>query len=69
MVIRSASTMFRLVATVRGGSTNAPAASVRYASTDEAREAAKRLMHEYQRVVRVMIVEEPSRFVEWMDRG
>ena len=41
----------------------------RYASADEAREAGKQLMREHQRVVRVMVVEEPSRFVEWMDRG
>ena len=62
-------TMFKLVATVRGGATNAPAVSVRYDTVDAARGAAKQLMHEHQRVVRVMIVEEPSRFVEWMDRG
>ena len=62
-------TMFKLVATVRGGTTNAPAAALQYPSADAAREAAKQLMHEYQRVVRVMIVEEPSRFVEWMDRS
>ena len=61
--------MFKLVTTVRGGSVNAESASVRYASADEAREAAKKLMHEHQRVVRVMIIEEPSRFVEWMDRS
>ena len=62
-------TMFKLVATVRGGATNAPAIAERYDSVDAARDAAKQLMHEHQRVVRVMIVEEPSRFVEWMDRG
>ena len=62
-------TMFKLVVTVRGGSTNAPAASVRYDTVDAARDAGKQLMQENQRVVRVMIVEEPSRFVEWMDRG
>ena len=61
--------MFKLVTTVRGGSVNAAAASVRYWSADEAREAAKHLMHEHQRVIRVMIIEEPSRFVEWMDRS
>ena len=61
--------MYKLVATVRGGATNAPAVSVRYGTVDDAREAAKQLMHEHQRVVRVMIVEEPSRFVEWMERG
>ena len=61
--------MFKLVTTVRGGAANSPAISLRYASVDEAREAAKQLMQEHQRVVRVMIVEEPSRFVEWMDRS
>ena len=61
--------MFKLITTVRGGAFNAPAASMRYASADEARTAAKELMHEHQRVVRVMIVEEPSSFVEWMDRS
>ena len=61
--------MFKLVTTVRGGSGNAASASVRYSSADEARVAAKELMHEHQRVVRVMIIEEPSRFVEWMDRS
>ncbi len=64
-----AHTMFKLVATVRGGATNAPAAASQYASAEAAREAAKQLMHEHQRVVRVMIVEEPSRFVEWLDRS
>ena len=61
--------MFKLITTVRGGSVNAASASGRYSSADEARVAAKELMHEHQRVVRVMIVEEPSRFVEWMDRS
>jgi len=61
--------MYKLVTTVRGGAVNAPAASARYSSADDARTAAKELMHEHQRVVRVMIVEEPSRFIEWMDRS
>ena len=61
--------MFKLITTVRGGSVNAASASVRYSSADEARVAAKELMHEHQRGVRVMIGEEPSRFVEWMDRS
>ena len=61
--------MFKLITTVRGGAANAPAVSVRYSSVNDAREAAKQLIHENQRVVRVMIVDEPSRFVEWMDRG
>ena len=61
--------MFKLITTVRGGAVNNPAISARYASVDDAKEAAKVLMHEHQRVVRVMIVEEPSRFAEWMDRS
>ena len=39
-------------------------------TVDEARESAKQLMHEHQRVVRVMIVESATtKFVEWMDRS
>ncbi len=62
--------MYKLVSTVRGGAVNSAAVTVNYKSVDEAREAAKLLMHEHQRVVRVMIVEaSDSRFVEWMDRS
>ena len=62
--------MFKLVTTVRGGAVNLPAAFAKYSSVDDARTAAKQLMHEHQRVVRIMIVEEPfSRFVEWFDRS
>ncbi len=62
--------MFRLVSTVRGGSVNSPAIASNYTTVGEARDAAKQLMHEHQRVVRVMIVEAPSsQFVEWMDRS
>ena len=61
--------MFKLVTTVRGGSVNTPAIYLRYSSAGEAREAAKKVMHDHQRIVRVMIVEEPSKFVEWMDRS
>ncbi len=62
--------MFKLVSTVRGGAVNSAAIAVNYESVDVAREAAKQLMRDHQRVVRVMIVEAPdSRFVEWMDRS
>ena len=62
--------MFKLVTTVRGGSVNSPAIASNYVTVEAARDAAKQLMHEYQRVVRVMIVESPSsKFVEWMDRS
>ena len=62
--------MFKLVSTVRGGSVNSPATAKKYNTVDEARDAAKQLMHDHQRVVRVMIVEaQSSGFVEWMDRS
>ena len=61
--------MFKLVTTVRGGTVNLAAAWAKYPSADEARNAAKAVMHEHQRVIRVMIVEEPDRFVEWLDRS
>ncbi len=62
--------MFKLVSTVRGGSVNSPAIASKYTTVEEARDAARQLMHEHQRVVRVMIVESPSsQFVEWMDRS
>jgi hypothetical protein len=62
--------MFRLVSTVRGGSVNSPVIASKYTTVEEARDAAKHLMHEHQRVVRVMIVEaHSSKFVEWMDRS
>ena len=62
--------MFKLVSTVRGGAVNNPAIAATYGSVEEARDAAKQLMHEHQRVVRVMIVQSPdSTFVEWMDRS
>lgn len=62
--------MFKLVSTVRGGSVNSPAIARSYTTVEAARDAAKQLMHEYQRVIRVMIVESPSsKFVEWMERS
>jgi len=69
-VVSLARHMFKIVSTVRGGSVNSPAIAESYATVDEAREAAKGLMHAHQRVVRVMIVESPSsRFVEWLERS
>lgn len=64
------SAMFKLVSTVRGGAVNNPAIAACYGSIEEARDAAKKLMHEHQRVIRVMIVQSPdTKFVEWMDRS
>lgn len=62
--------MYKIVSTVRGGAVNSPAIAASYATVEEARDAAKKLMHEHQRVVRVMIVESPaSKFIEWIDRS
>ena len=63
--------MFKLIVTVRGGSTNHPLISKRFTTLDEARAGAKQLVHESGRVTRVMIVDDDaqSRFVEWIDRG
>ena len=62
--------MFKIVSTVRGGAVNSSRITASYATVDEARESAKQLMHEHQRVVRVMIVESATtKFVEWMDRS
>jgi hypothetical protein len=63
--------MYRLVPTVRGGSTNSPLIARRHDSVDEARAAAKQLMHENSRVVRVAIVVDdlPGRFVEFIERA
>ena len=63
--------MFKLIATVRGGSTNHPLIAKRFTTLDEARAGARQLVHESGRVTRVMIVEEDtaSKFVEWIDRA
>ena len=62
---------YRLIATVRGSAPNSPVAATRYTSLDDAREASKQLMHDNNRVIRVMIVadQESSRFVEWIERS
>ena len=63
--------MFKLIPTVRGGAVNSPLIFARYTSVDEAREATKALIHENQRVTRVMIVDadQDSTFVEWIERS
>ena len=62
--------MFKLVSTVRGGSVNSSAIAVDYATVEDAQQAAKQLMQDHQRIIRVMIVEAPSsRFVKWMERS
>ena len=62
--------MFKLIATVKGGSTSLPQVFIRYGTVDEARAGAKELIHENSRVMRVMIVADdtPTRFVEWIER-
>lgn len=63
--------MFQLVTTVRGGSCNSPLVTKSHDNVEEARAAAKQLMHENGRIARVMIVERngASRFIEWMDKA
>lgn len=62
--------MFRLIATMRrGSSTSLPQASAAYDSIEDARLGAAELMRE-DRILKVMIVrsELPGGFVEWIDR-
>ena len=62
--------MFRLVATMRRGSSpGIPQAWARYASVQTARAGAAEMLRE-DRVLRVMIVrnEIPSAVVEWLER-
>ena len=62
--------MFRLVATMRRGSSSAmPQSWARYASVEAARTGAAELLRE-DRVLRVMIVrnEIPRSLVEWLER-
>lgn len=63
--------MYKLQATVRGGSSNSPILSKRFATVEDARTAAKHLMHENGRIVRVTVVTDamPSSFVEWIERA
>jgi hypothetical protein len=62
--------MFKLVATMRRGSSSGmPQAWARYASVEAARAGAAELLRE-DRVLRVMVVrnEIPQAFVEWLER-
>jgi hypothetical protein len=62
--------MFRLVTTMRRGSSSGmPAAWARYASIEAARAGAVELLRE-DRVLRVMVVRNdiPQTFVEWLER-
>ena len=62
--------MFRLVATMRrGSSTSLPQASEHYSSIEAARAAAGELLRE-DRILKVMIVKNkfPGGYVEWVDR-
>ena len=62
--------MFKLVTTMRrGSSTGMPQAWARYASVEAARVGATELLRE-DRVLRVMVVrnEIPQVFVEWQER-
>jgi hypothetical protein len=68
--VRYRGAMFRLIATMRrGSSTSLPQASAHYASIEAARLGAAELMRE-ERILKVMIVRNqlPGGFVEWIDR-
>jgi hypothetical protein len=61
---------FKLISTMRrGSSTNIPAAWARYPTLEAARDATATLLRD-DRIVRVMIVrnEVPPAFVEWSER-
>jgi hypothetical protein len=66
-----AGAMFKLIPTVRGGAVNSSIVFDRYDTVEAAREAIKTLIHENQRVTRVMIVDDSngSKFVEWIERS
>jgi len=53
----------------RGSASSLPAASMHYATIDDARAGAAELLRE-DRILRVMVVrnEIPQSFVEWLDR-
>ena len=62
--------MFRLVATMRRGSSSGiPSAWARYATVEMARIGAAEMLRE-DRILRVMIVRDeiPQAFVEWQER-
>ena len=62
--------MFRLIATMRrGSSTSLPQASAHYGSIEAARLGAAELLRE-DRILKVMIVRNtvPGGYVEWIDR-
>ena len=63
--------MFKLIATVKRGSTNSALVARRFESLEDARAGAKELMHENQRVSRIMVVhdERPVRFAEWIEKS
>jgi hypothetical protein len=62
---------YKLIATVRGGSTNSPLTNRRFETVDEARAGAKQLMHENPRINRItIVVDGPTvKFVEWIEKS
>ncbi len=63
--------MLKLIPTVKRGSTNSALVAQRFETIEDARAGAKELMHENQRVSRIMIVhdEAPVRFAEWIEKS
>ena len=63
--------MFKLIATVKRGSTNSPLVAKQFGTIEDARDGAKDLMHENQRISRIMVVHDeiPARFAEWIEKS
>lgn len=62
---------YKLIATVRGGTTNSALTSRRFDSVDDARAWARQLMHENPRITRITIVADgpTTKFVEWIEKS
>jgi hypothetical protein len=62
---------YKLIATVRGGTTNSALTSKQFETVEEARAGAKQLMHENPRINRITIVADgPTvRFIEWIEKS
>ena len=62
---------YKLIATVRGGSTNSALTAKRFSTVEEARAGAKQLMHENPRINRItIVVDGPTvKFVEWIEKS
>ena len=62
---------YKLIPTVRGGSTNSALTAKRFDTVEDARVGAKQLMHENPRINRITIVADGPmvKFVEWIEKS